>query len=190
MAFYYPGKFIYLAQPHTASSSMTMVFRQRKRLGMPGQEIRPHHIRLRALTEQMWNQPELPDVTTELPWTVLRNPYDLFVSMWFRRRSITRKDFRVFCLDWKDPPYVEDGMLYYHAPDAKRILRYESLEDDLSELCADVGIDPIELPTTNVTGAKDDWHSYYTQEHLDIVNRRWGAEFAPYYTPVERVSDL
>ncbi|GAG51220.1 unnamed protein product, partial [marine sediment metagenome] len=73
MAYYYPGKFVYLAQPHTASSSTITVFRQRHRVGMPGREIKPHHIRLRDLIAHVKDDPELPNVQRELVWTVLRN---------------------------------------------------------------------------------------------------------------------
>lgn len=190
MAYVCPGKFIYLAHPHTASSGTIQVLRRWQRDGFPGREIKPHHIRLSKLIAQVQIEPDLPDVSDELTWTVVRNPYDLFVSMWFRKRGVTKKDFRTFCLDWRSTPYIEDGMLYFHASDAQRVLRYENLVPELEDLCRFFGIPAIVPTRVNVTGGKEDWRMYVTDDILSILNRRFGDEFERFYPVVEKVDDL
>lgn len=192
MTYYYPGKFLYLAQPHTGSTAITAELTEWQRQGL-GRQVGTHHTRLPALLTQITREvklhPHLRLHGNEIVWTVVRNPYDLFVTMWLRRKD-QEDDFQIFCEQWDKSPYIEDGMLYFHVPDADRILRYEKLPGELLKLTTDLGLPPIEPKRRNVTEDKEPWPTYYTQACLDAVNRRYAKEFEPFYEPIERVEDL
>jgi len=191
MAYYVPGKFVYLATPHTASSSTITVFRKWERDRGFGREIKTHHILLPDIKKQLQEDPHLPQITSEVVWTVLRNPYDLVVTWWFRRGIPRgRSDFRSFASSWRDEPYVVNGKMYFHLPDAKRILFYERLVEDLQKLARDLDLPTIELPMTNPTLDKKPWQTYYNDTILGVVNERWGAEFEPYYERITSSSML
>jgi len=191
MAYYVPGKFVYLATPHTASSSTITVFRKWERDRGFGREIKTHHILLADIKKQLQGHPHLPQITNELVWTVLRNPYDLIVSWWLRRGVPRgRSDFRSFARSWTDEPYVVNGKMYFHLPDAKRVLFFERMEADFRKLAQDLDLPPIELPQTNPTPDKKPWQTYYDDEALRIVNERWGSEFESFYDRITSSSML
>jgi len=202
-----PGKFIFLAHPHTGSSSMVLALQDAFPEAL---DVRPHHMSLAdvrgdtgtAHMEQIsrargriWDHrpgkrpgPEVtPKIVRELVtgdehvFSVLRNPYDFLATCYVRRGRGT--SFVDFVRSYDERPYVEAGRLYYHEPDSDTLLRYELLQAGLDLLMEKLGLPRIELGRHNETPNKDPWDTYYTPETYRVVNSRFGDEFSKFYEP-------
>lgn len=191
MAVLFPGKFIYVATPHTATISTTHALAR-----LPGaipsslNEIVDHlpEHRLARRTHHSTKQEvqELhPDyfTGTEQSVSVVRNPYDLVLTWWLRQRGAVEKrtghepSFQEFLetYDERGPgPYLRGDRMFWM--DADHELRYESLQDELNAFLGRHGLGPVELPHLNVTGKTGPWRSYYDAEAFRTVNRRFGDE--------------
>lgn len=212
MAVLLPGKFIFLAQPHTGSSAMVLAFQD---VFPEALDLRPHHmtlddvrgrpgaIRMEQIGRQrrrLWDlrpnkkrqEGPTPEAVrkavtgTERVFTVVRNPYDFMATCYVRRGR--GKLFEDFVRNYGASPYVEDGKLYYHVPDCHTVLRWETLQTELDALMTELGLDPVPVGRHNVTKDKKPWESYYTPRAFEIVNQRFGDEFADFY-PIKTQSD-
>lgn len=211
MAVLLPGKFLYLAHPHTASTATCLALQD----AFPQAcDLRPHHMLLaeargetapQLLTvmqrrEKIWDSrlhkrlaesmppgiaARLPDGLAdlheggELVWSVVRNPYDLWVTTYLRKDRTG--NFESFVERFSHPPWVVDGRMFYHVPGSDMVLRYETLQADLDRLTARLDLNRIELGRHNETVNKQPWETYYTPRAFQIVNERFGDEFAPFY---------
>lgn len=138
----------------------------------------------RKLDPRIWND--------YLKFTIVRNPWDRVVSLFSwearnrpelqpQRRLIHRlgapfdefaesvKQFREFVkTDWKtnDRFYLIDGDVCVDS-----VIRYERLEDDLTELCRRLGLPNVELPRLKVGLRKAGHHysEYYDDDSREIV---------------------
>lgn len=193
MAVLFPGKFIYLATPHTASISTTKAL-----AGIEGSvasdlhelkdiDLGPrkfpggtHHAELFGLQRQT------PEYFTgrEISVTTIRNPYDLIVTWWFRQRrnlieewgrEVTFREY-VEIVDENTPggPYIRKGRIFWHKVD--EILRYESLQEDLNRFLERFELPRVELVPANVTTDKGPWQSHYDDGIRSIAERRFGQE--------------
>lgn len=199
MAVVLPGKFIFLAHPHTGSSSMMLALQDAFPEAM---DLRPHHMTLADIhgkpgavrIEQIQRQrtrvydhrrPHLGEFPTSIfkgnehVFTIIRNPYDFFVSCYVRRSR--GHGFEGFVRSYKDDPYVRDGRIYYHLDDCHTILRYEHLQSELNALMHRLGFPAFELGRHNETKGKKPWETYYTPKAYEATNGRFGAEFSKYY---------
>lgn len=204
MAVLLPGKFIFLAHPHTGSSAMCLALQDAFPEAL---DLRPHHmslgdlkgepgaVRMEQISRQrtrVWKPDRLPGdwdpeivrkfVTgTEHVFAVVRNPYDFLVSCYVRRGG--KQPFESFVRGYQEDPYVRDGRLYYHEPDCDTMLRHERLQRGLNVLMKTLGLPAVPLERHNETKDKQPWESYYTPEAFKIVNDRFGQEFFKFYAP-------
>ena len=166
MAVLVPGKFVYLATPHTGSMSTSRGLLAH----IPGAvSIGEHHAVLSSLGV---------DVT---PVTTVRNPYDLIVTWWLRTDAKwTYSSFKGFLREYDHPTYVQDGRIFYHCNPGVEVLRFENLQRELSAFLICKGLEPFALPWINRTVDRKPWGSYYDREGLEIVWERFGQEAARY----------
>jgi hypothetical protein len=200
MAVVLPGKFIFLAHPHTASSSMVLAFQD----AFPEAfDIRPHHMRLEELKgpngktrvqqiskqrtriydsrphKNLTDYPEGFLTGDEIVFTVVRNPYDYFTSRYVRVSA--KEPFASFARNYRGKPYIEKDKIFYHVPDCDNVLRYENLQEELNQLMAELELSEVPLGKHNVTKGKEPWESYYSPEAFAAVNERFGGEISPFY---------
>jgi hypothetical protein len=171
-------------------------------------DLRPHHmslkdvmgkpgaIRMEQISKQrtrIWKSgphgktdgPTNPDTARALItgkehiFGVIRNPYD-FMATCFVRRGQT-KTFEDFVKNFHEPPYIEDGQIYYHSQNCTTLLRYETLQSELDALLEKLELPLCPLGRHNETLKKQPWETYYTPETFAIMNERFGDEFAPFY---------
>ena len=190
MAVLYPGKFLYLCTPHTASYSTTAALQ-----AIEGAVVLDHkHVGLREIEAGAFTTvkrrregafeilfqkggkgdryplPASLYTRKEMVLSTIRNPYDIIATWWALDR-LGFSTFAGFISELKDPRFSE---LDYLVKQATRVLRYEYLEKDLNRALADVGLDPVEIPRSNVTPGKKPWGEYYDWHTLDAVNTRFG----------------
>lgn len=208
MAVVLPGKFIFLAHPHTGSSAMVLALQD---VFPETFDLRPHHMRLTdvrshqggvritqisRIRQRVWDErphkrmqdsdvdPEMVRAAiqgTERIFTIIRNPYDFLVTCYVRRGRDA--SFEKFVQSYNEPPYIVDGRLYYHEPDCETVLRWEKLQVQLNKLMRELKLPKVELGKHNVTKDKKPWESYYTPKAFEIVNARFRKEFEPFYEP-------
>lgn len=205
MAVILPGKFIFLAQPHTGSSAMMLGLQDTFPEAL---DLRPHHMRLHDVKgkpgairieqinrqrTRLWDQRPhkrknhevAPDIVhkyvtgDEHIFTVIRDPYDFLVSCFVRRGR--GQPFESFVKNYEQSPYIENGKIYYHVPDCHSVLRWENLQEELNCLMAKLGLSEVPLGKHNETKNKKPWQSYYTPKAFEIVNERFGDEFEGFY---------
>lgn len=118
---------------------------------------------------------------TEHVFGVVRNPYDFLASCYVRQgRGCLFVDF---VRSFNQPPYIEDGRIYYHEKDCETLLRHERLQRGLNYLMKTLDLPEVPLERHNETKDKRPWESYYTPEAFAIVNDRFGHEFCKFYPP-------
>lgn len=163
MAVLVPGKFVYLATPHTGSMSTTTALLEQ----VPGaQTLGEHHS-----TRAELGLEDLEGVTT------VRNPFDMIATWWLRTDAKWNyESFSDFLRDYDHPTYVRDGRIFYHCEPGVHVLRFERLQEDLDEYLARHGLGPLPLPRINRTVDRDPWPDYYDPECLEIVWERFGKE--------------
>jgi hypothetical protein len=200
-----PGKFIFLAQPHTGSSAMVLAFQDAFPEAL---DLRPHHMsisdvrglpgatRMQQISRQrsrVWDHrpgkrdnndidPEIvrKHITgTEHVFTVIRNPYDFLVSCFVRRGQ--GQPFESFVRSYNASPYIEQGKLYYHAPNCHSVLHWEKMPLCIDRLMRKLELPELNLKRHNVTKDKKPWPTYFTPKAFEIVNERFGVEFSPHY---------
>jgi len=130
-----------------------------------------------------------PETKNYFKFTVVRNPYDRFVSKFYFKQLEPRQDFD---LEWNDKEaegilpqmwWITDSMRTepdklnrnnpYYRPElhfgdvlVDRILRYENLEKELREVLDELGIDVNEkvFPHFRQTRAEFSYHQYYDEK--------------------------
>jgi hypothetical protein len=205
-----PGKFIYLAHPHTASSAMVLGLQDAFEDAF---DLRPHHMTLADVRREpgavdfeqisrqrtrVWHHrkelpyhftrrgvlpEEVPGLITgeETVFSVVRNPYDYLATCFLRHTRGAQMG--VFLRSFRKDPYLRQGQLWYHRADSDVVLQYERLEDELAALMERLGLGPVKLGQHNQTTEKQPWETYYTPEYFGIVNERFGDEIAEFYEP-------
>jgi hypothetical protein len=202
-----PGKFIFLAQPHTGSSAMVLAFQDAFPEAL---DLRPHHMSLadvkglpgatrmtqisRSRTRIWDDRPHKRrnlsmDVNPEIVhkyitgqehvFTVIRNPYDFLATCFVRRGG--NKSFEAFVRGYRESPYIEDDKMYYHVPDCDSVLHWEKMPLCIDRMMRKLGLPELNLERHNVTKDKKPWPEYYSAKAFDIVNRRFGEEFSRFY---------
>lgn len=106
-------------------------------------------------------------------FTIVRNPWDTFVSSWWWRRyhHNLKKSFEGYVLSCKRSLNAH----MYRMPDgslsADEYLRFEQLDEDWPRLLDRLGLERVELPRTKTKLRKSKAHysTYYTDELRDHV---------------------
>jgi len=180
MAAFLPGKFLYLATPRTASTSVIRVLVDK----CGAKDIRPPHI-LRK---------HIPLQGDEFVFTAVRNPYEIVVidwlttgGPWSKKGPIpARRTLLEHVQRWDElHPWEGFDRLFMH-DEVDFVMRYENLDWDWAHATKVLGIPQHELPRYKVTTGRKPWQSYMTEKVVRIVNHRFGHEFEPYGYPLLR----
>ena len=162
-------KMIYLAHPRTASTA-TAAFLQT--IGF--EPSHGHH-------SMMWSPgcPITEDERGEYEvFTTIRNHYDTLVSWFHVYLDTALTELPIIEASFYrslDPKYVKPHSLWWmHMPDADVILRYETLDEDLSLL---LGLD-VEVPFKNVSRRRGDKHysAFYSERAREHAEARFSEE--------------
>ena len=174
MAYVHPErKLIYLAHPRTASVATASLLRDE--LGF--KQLGKHHDGARELEHHpRW-------IKDALRFTVVRNHYDATVSWAFKQRKMPLP------LDWTSVKTLElaldngwvkrDSMWRLHADSSDVVMRYETIDAELSKL---LGLF-IVLPRSNVSGARKgrSYQAFYkTPEMRRYIADRFASELERY----------
>lgn len=141
-----------ICHPRTASSSLGHMLRNSAR-GF--EKIGNHHSLVPEICDQM-------DVVA----CVLRNPLDLLVSWYYyhRKRIEAKETFQDFLYWFRENPniWVQYGLLY-GIPYCNYTMRFECIQQDLTEFCRKIGVAEIILPERNVSRYREKrpWHEFY-----------------------------
>jgi hypothetical protein len=187
MAIVCPGKFIYLATPHTGSMSMERALRK-----IPG-AFSPH------LPKAFGHHGTLSDIKkelgdsltgTELVVATVRNPYDIAVSWYLRNRGqpryggreATLAEFLSRFIKVSPTPLVTDGRIFSLAEKAKVVFRYERLRYDFDSFLRKIPGAPshLQMGRENITPNKKHWSLYYTDEAYSLMNDAFRDDFVKY----------
>lgn len=114
----------------------------------------------------------------------VRNPFDLFVSWYFNwhfRSDGTRKTAGTFeewiASGFKCGYVLEYDPYFYGLEYANRVLRFETLKEDLYNLMDECWLEHDELEPIGVTpNRRSDYRIYYTEETRDIVQKRFAKD--------------
>lgn len=161
MAVILPGKFLYLANPRTASTSTRIALGKLPEAKM----LWPQH--------QLLHECHL--YADEQPVTAVRNPYDVLAT-WFQLQ-VKYKDFVEFLRKFEHKQFLlgDPPDLFWQCGEGFHILRWETLQKDLDEFLAGWGLPSVEIPRENTTKDKKPWQEYYTPEAFEAANERFGA---------------
>jgi len=164
---------IYLAHPRTASVATILTMGE---LGTVYQIGKTHD----------FDASQVPK--DAIIFTTVRNPWDLFVSWWFKR-SIRKSPFYgqdlaefipqlVKC----NPQYFKRNKLFYMAKEAHRILNYEQLQAQFDLLLVEVGYAPTNLVVANQSERRKtrDYRKYYNAQTQEWVAEYFGPEIDKY----------
>lgn len=158
-----PG-FIFTHIPTTGGSSLTEAIGQIKHL-CKGLKIYSGHRYLRNLLGN-----RNPD--DYLKFTIVRNPFDRFVSHWLiKRPDLTFQEFTDAVVDRQIPwlalraqsrwistiPRNGKSKLLIDLP-----LRYERYEDSITRTLSDLGLPQVNLPHLRKISREKDYRTYYT----------------------------
>lgn len=187
MAVVLPGKFVYLATLHTASSAITTALKS-----LPG-AFQPKDPRAgigrHATLDRIREICGSVLTGTEVVFAAVRNPYDVIVSWYLRNRT----HFQVphgasllqFLRAWVEldaEPFMRDGRLFYVAADARHVMRYErGIESELNHVLRKIPMMPaVTLTRENVTLGKIHWSTYYDRETYEFVNETFAHDISQY----------
>ena len=159
---------VYLAHPRTASVATVLTLGG---LGTVYEIGKPHTFEASQVPKDA------------IIFTTIRNPWDLFVSWWYKR-SIQKSPFYgqslanfIPQLVKSSPQYFKRNKLFYMAQEAHRILNYEQLQVQLDLLLVEVGYAPTDLVVANQSERRKT-RDY--RKHYNSPTREWvGEYFAP-----------
>ncbi len=129
-----------------------------------------------------------PDVWSGyLKFAVERNPWDRQVSLYFHREWKKSNQSPAFDTDMRSPWYrnteyckLDNWSIYAIGGDivADRILRFETLEEDIECLVKDLGISNLDLPRkrSEYRSERPHYSTYYSDETRDIIGRWYQRE--------------
>jgi len=155
---------VFLAHPRTAS---TAIKRALEEMG-DVQRVKSHH---------GMDADQIPN--DAIVFAVVRNPWDLFISWWFKRRA-ERSPFYGKPLEEFMPlfrrhneQYFRGGKLFYMSEYTNQILSYEHLQAQFDVLIVGLGYAPQAIGMVNKSEERPA-PSY--REHYTPAAQRWVAE--------------
>ncbi len=170
MAALLPGKFLYLATPHTASLATVRALTEQlpgcsEVLSASGRHRYGHHHATR-------DEFELPG--RELVWSVRREPRDVLVTCWLRYGGLSghEETLEDFVRSWGGPPFVVDGRFAWQ--DVDEWVEYEDIDAGINRLLARLGLPPVSVPRYNETPGKGPWRERWTRAAQEAFEGRFG----------------
>jgi hypothetical protein len=148
-----------------------------------------HHEKIERIWERFSKPPHserLPTAVIAMPTcTTIRNHFDAFAS-WFQvtlnqtdlKRNPPRfANMTEFIKRFTMPHFgVMGNKLWELHPGTSYVLRYETLQADLSMTLTKCGYMPATLPHKNVTKHKRPYQDYYTKSEVQMMYDRFGEE--------------
>ena len=169
MAVLVPGKFLYLATPHTGSASVARTLLENVEGAV---SVGSHH----AILEDVD-----PLLEGERLVTGVRNPYDLVVSWWTQTYAQSRwSSFHRFIREWDETVYVKQGRIFYHWKPGVQVLRFEEIQKDFDTLLCRYKLPQVTLLHENRSNDRHPWSGYYDGESYAVVNERFRAEIVEF----------
>jgi hypothetical protein len=197
MAVLLPGKFIFLATPHTGS--MAVAYALKKLPGAINVQDKAWGVGHHATLDQVKETVPEKIQGSERVFAFVRNPYDLLATWYVReqgrsrlkalgrelRRRPTMADFIRAWAQHRPAVYFKDGRMFYHAAEAHQVLRYErGIEREVNSFLRKlVGMPTVQIRVENETPGKDHWSLYYDAEAYKAANEAFGADFADHGYP-------
>ena len=137
-----------------------------------------------------------PEFQSSLTFSVVRNPFDLLVSMFTARwpyqpqiHPLVFDDFGDFVRAYCDPefewavPLQKQNLFFQLADDdgscaVDRLLRLEALDDELAAMCEPLGITPVRSDPFRPSRHGEDrgYRRWYTDELRELVQTKCAAE--------------
>ena len=164
---------IYLAHPKTASTSTMRVL-------LNAGFVKPNrHDRHSTLYKDGTITPDNREKF--YVFTTVRNHFDAAVSWAFMKKRGGGWNLDLFkrALDPGSNPYIKEHSLWWmHSDDADRILKFESLQEDLDKLFTEYQIPVAKLPMENVTNARGSraYREFYNDTTRAYVEERFKDE--------------
>lgn len=164
--------FGYIAHPKTASSATARVVRDT----FGASQVGTHHA-----AKELWCRPILE--TGGIIMATIRNPYDLMVSWYFhysvRRPGTPMESFKAW-LPWiiQNPNgYIEQGM-FFGLQWANRIIRFENLQKDFDNVCAEIGLQRTVIESVNVSVRREGrtYQEMYETSSRDLIQKHFTTE--------------
>lgn len=137
-----------------------------------------------------------PEFATSHSFAIVRNPFDLLVSMFTARWPYQPKihphtfdDFGDFVRAYCDPefawavPLQKEFLFFQLVNDEGRcavdtLCRFEHLDDDLEALCAPFGIEPVRADPFRPSLRDRDYRSFYTDDLRERVEAKCARELS------------
>ena len=157
--------------------------------GLPNWKMKVSNIR--AFDNFMENNSDF--VRNSISFTVIRNPWDRFISSWeyckYKSRTRYFKDKSIKDILLNPPTLEDDWFSYWHLTKTQSstmkfknkiigkdyVIRFENLQEDFNKLCDKIGYERMELPHLNKTKHKEYWE-YFDPETNDIFMERYGDD--------------
>lgn len=137
-----------------------------------------------------WNKEDYY-ISTYFKFTVVRNPWDRFVSGWLYCASTKDRDIkdvlRRLPQPWEDSGIGKVGHDFRHITRRQTdmivdeygqfivdsVLRYEQLQDDFDSICDQLGKPRIKLPTTKRNKDRGEYRRYFDDEALELFEEHF-----------------
>lgn len=197
MAVLLPGKFLFLATPYTGSVAVANALK--KLPGAVNVQAKSRGIGHHATLEQVREVDGSRITGTERVFAFVRNPYDLIVTWYLREKERSNmralekslKRIPTFCdfveawAEHQPEGYLQGGRIFYHASDAKHVLRYErGLGREVNLLLRKLeGVPDVQIQRENPTPHKDHWSLYYDGKSYKAANLAFQRDFVEYGYP-------
>ena len=156
-------KFIFLAEPHTASRAVRDALLKIEGTYKAGS----HHIPIAALLNYRCLRHRKKSYYTT--FCVVRNPADIMVTIWLQ--SSTRRDegetLGEYIRRWGISKPT--SFFFCHAATADEVLHYEDLKEELNGFLRSIHAPSVVLETVGPTEGKEPWFRYYTADDLEYM---------------------
>lgn len=121
---------------------------------------------------------EYPETKGYKVWTVIRNPFDRFVSAWFYPKEEQARGYE------PDPSFFNRDVFWPQVrwvdPLDTIFLRFENLGEDLKQMMAFLGIEiPSVIPHFRKSNRKD-YRGYYSDELKKMVGEYYKDDFSTF----------
>lgn len=151
-------------------------------------------------------------ISTYRSFTVVRNPYDRAVSMWlwhpkrwglpfkgffqrveagwYARRGRRYSPISGLGIDWPHVPQIDWLTNEAGQVQIDKILRYETLQEDMDALCIDWQLPQIQIPYLNTSQERTGkrrltWRFYYDPESFNMVGNYFRKDFEAFNYKLE-----
>lgn len=132
----------------------------------------------------LWVMMKKWDLSKHFKFTIVRNPYDRFVSLWLtRRKNLSMEEF-INKIKKNEMKWLAlRDQLYWITDENKNlmlvdhIIRYENYEKEIYETLDWLGLERFELPHLRKTERSTDYKKYYKDKsHIDFITRLYADD--------------